>query len=97
MSISAIGRPQRWRFSLFCLLLGIVSGLSQPVISCYGSFHFLQMTKSRNILPCIFIINQLHADFITQWDSFFKLKIGASGSYCKARQPLLQRGAIITK
>lgn len=70
------------------------------VPACYILFRIVPLftnEKSQNIVTCIFIINQLHADIITQWDSFFTLKIGASSSNYKARQLLLQRGAIITK
>ena len=35
-------------------------------MACSRPFHFLQATKSQNVLTCKFTTNQLHADFITK-------------------------------
>ena len=52
-------------FSLFHLL-GVVSGTFQTlylVMACSEPFHFLQATKSQNVLTSKFTINQLHVRF----------------------------------
>ena len=54
-------------FSLFHLF-GVVSGLFQPLIACYGLYWvvpLLRATTLQNLLTCKFTINQLHVDFIT--------------------------------
>ena len=49
--------------------LGVVSGMFQTLLACYGMFgpfHFLQATKSQNVLACKFTTNLLHIDFLTK-------------------------------
>ena len=69
-------------FSLFHLI-GAASGTFQTFpawYACSDSLHFLQATKSQNILTCNFTVNQLLKRsvrvFIKQ-DSFFELQSGA--------------------
>ena len=72
LSMSLVNHTERG-ISLFHLF-GVVFGTFQPLLACYGLFHFLQTTASQNVLTCKFTINQLHVDFITKgcvmkWDS----------------------------
>ena len=69
-------------FSFF-QLIGVASSMFQTfqlAMACPQSFHFLQATKSLNILACNFTTNQLLKRsvrvFIKQ-ESFFELQSGA--------------------
>ena len=71
MPINAFGSPHRRRpffvpFAWSCFRHVPDSSSLIWLVPLVPPFHFLQATKSQNVLTCKFTINQLHADFITK-------------------------------
>ena len=86
MSMSLVAHKEG-RFSLFCFLFGVVSGLLHSILACCivccELFHFSKAMTLKNVLTFRFAINKLHVDLeqigarvITMQDNFDVCKVG---------------------
>ena len=101
ISINIMGHPKETFLCSTCLELFLAcSSLFKPAITCYWLFHFLQKTKSQNVLTYKFTVNQLlqkSASVIISGTAFLNYKLAQMVWYYKAGQVIQSRAIFITK